>query len=52
MVGKHESIFIIVDFFACQIIGIVGSRIGTRRFISLTRILTNLKSGCLQLEHF
>jgi hypothetical protein len=37
-----------VAFLACQILGIVGSRIKTERIISLVEIFTNLRRCCLQ----
>ncbi len=39
-----------IGFVACQILGIVGSQIETKRFFSLTGILTNLRRCRLQLE--
>ncbi len=40
---KHEAMFPIVGFLACQILGIVGSQTKTERIFSLTCILTNLR---------
>ncbi len=40
---KHEAMFPIVGFLACQILGIVGSQTKTKRIFSLTCILTNLR---------
>ncbi len=39
---KHESLFPIVAFLACQIFGIVGSQIEIERIFSLVEIFTNL----------
>jgi hypothetical protein len=49
--AKHEAMFAIVGFLACQILGIVGSQIETKRIFSLAGILTNLRRCHLQLEN-
>jgi hypothetical protein len=48
--GKHEAMFAIVVFLTHQILGIVGSQIETKRIVSLTGILTNLRNFFLQLK--
>jgi hypothetical protein len=40
--------FPIVDFLACQILGIVGSQIEKKKKNSLAGILTNFMKCCLQ----
>jgi hypothetical protein len=47
---KYESMFLIVSFLACQILGIVGSQIEIEIIYFLIGILTNLKR-CLQLQN-
>jgi hypothetical protein len=49
--AKHEAMFPIVGFWACQILGIIGSQIETKIFFSLVGILTNLRRCRLQLEN-
>jgi hypothetical protein len=46
--AKHEAMLLIVVFWACQILGIAGSQIHTKKIFSLIKILTNLKRCCLQ----
>jgi hypothetical protein len=41
-----------IGFVACQILSILGRQIETKRFFSLTGILTNLKRYRLQSENF
>ncbi len=41
--AKHESLFPIVAFIACQILGIVSFQIEIKIIFSLVGILTNLK---------
>jgi hypothetical protein len=50
-VGKHESLFPTIMFVACQILGIMGSYIETKRIFSLIKEFTNLNRSCLQLEN-
>jgi len=50
--GKHEAMFPIVGFLACQTLGIVGSQIETKRFFSLTCIFTNLRRCHLQTKNW
>jgi hypothetical protein len=40
-----------IDFFARQILGIVGSQIETKMIFSLAGIFTNLKICCLQSKN-
>jgi hypothetical protein len=47
MVGKHETMFLTVDFLAQEILGIVESQIERRWIFSLARILLNIRR-CLQ----
>ncbi len=47
---KHEVMFLIISFFAQQVLNIAGSWIETNCFITLTRILTNLGRCRLQIE--
>ncbi len=49
--GKHESMFLTIGFWACQILGVVGSQIEIERFFSLVGILTNLRRCHLQSEN-
>ncbi len=49
--GKHETMFPIVGFLACQILGIVRSQIETKISFSLMNILTNLRRCCLQSKN-
>ncbi len=42
MVPKTWSMFLIAEFFACQILSIVKSQIKTKKLFSLAAILTNL----------
>lgn len=44
--GKHEFLFSIVIFLACQIFGIVKSQFEIMRIFSLVGILTNLRRCC------
>jgi hypothetical protein len=46
--GKHEAVFPLVSFLACQILGIVRSQIKIERIICLVSIFTNLRKCCLQ----
>ncbi len=48
MVGETQTLFPTLAFLACQILGIVGSQIETKRIFSLLEILTNLKICHLQ----
>ncbi len=48
VVGKHESMYPIIDFCAKQVLGIVGSQIETKRIFSLARILISLQRCHLQ----
>jgi hypothetical protein len=41
--GKHEAMFLIVGFLACQVLGIIRSQIEIERIYFLTNILTNLR---------
>lgn len=50
-VGKHEYLFPTITFFACQILGIMGSKIETKRIFSLIKEFTNLNRCHLQLEY-
>ncbi len=43
--------FPIVGFLACQIFGVVGFQIETKRFFSLVGIFTNLRGCHLQTEN-
>jgi hypothetical protein len=49
--GKHEAMFPIVSFLACQILGIVGSQIEIERNFFLTNVLTNLRKCHLQSKN-
>jgi hypothetical protein len=44
---KHETMFPTIQFLICQILGIVGSQIETKRIFSLVGILINLGRCCL-----
>ncbi len=46
--GKHEAMFLIVGFLACQVLGIIRSQIEIERIYFLTNILTNLRRWHLQ----
>jgi hypothetical protein len=48
---KHESLFPTMAFLAHQIFCIIGSQIETKIFLSLARILTNLKRCHLQSDN-
>jgi hypothetical protein len=50
--GKHEAMFPIVGFLACQVLGIVRSQIETERIIFLMNILTNLTRCHLQSKNW
>jgi hypothetical protein len=50
-VGKHESMFPTIDFYARKFLRIVGSQIETERIFSLTSILSSLRRCHLQLEN-
>jgi len=50
--GKHEAMFPIVGFLACQILGIVGSQIKIERIFFLMGILTNLRRCHLQSKNW
>ncbi len=49
--GKHESMLSIVEFFACQIQGIVRSQIETKRTFFFNWDTSNLRSCHLQVEN-
>jgi hypothetical protein len=51
MVEKHETMFLTIGVLACQILGIVGSQIETKRIFSLVGILTNLRRCHLQSKN-
>jgi hypothetical protein len=48
---KHEIMFPIIGFLACQILRIVSSQIETKKIFSLARSFTNLKRCHLQSEN-
>ncbi len=41
--GKHEAMFLTIDFLAYQILSISGSQIETKRIFSLVGIYINLR---------
>jgi len=47
LVENHESMFLIIGFYAKQILGIFGSQIEIERIFSLVGILISLKKCCL-----
>jgi len=49
--GKHESLFSIVVFLACQIFRIMGLQIEIEKVFSLVGILTNLKRCKLKIDN-
>jgi hypothetical protein len=46
--GKHEVVFLLVSFLACQILGILRSQMKIERIIYLVSIFTNLRKCWLQ----
>ncbi len=48
---KHESLFLIVGFFAMQILGIPRSQIETEHIFSLVEILIRFGKCCLQCNN-
>jgi hypothetical protein len=49
--AKHEAMFPIIVFLACQILGIVKSQIEIERIFSLEGIITNLRRCHLQIKN-